>query len=184
MHRNDEVTILDHTHIPAMLALQAASGDGMILPRSAQTLRDHFNAGHTALGIFDGGVLVAQSLISTGPVTTGDARETETLRLHFNSQSLMGGVVVAHAARGRKLMDKMITAWLDRAAQDGIGLAHARIRVGNEASHRVFTRNAFAVTARAPSPDHPHHDVFFMHRPLQAITARPRAARPALEKQP
>ncbi|MBU0859777.1 MAG: hypothetical protein KJ667_07550, partial [Alphaproteobacteria bacterium] len=65
------VRLLDETHIPAMLALQEAGGDGQILDRDAQTLTAHFNAGQTAMGVFHQGELVAQSLITTGLAAPG-----------------------------------------------------------------------------------------------------------------
>lgn len=149
---------LDERYIPAMLALQEAGGDGQIVERDYNTLRAHFQAGHSAIGVYDGHKLLAQALI-----------RTDTLSDTFKKQTTMGGVVVAPEARGQGLMDLMVATWLRRATRDGIDTAHARVRVGNEKSWAGFMRHALAITAVGASPDHPHEQVYFMHRPLQTF---------------
>jgi RimJ/RimL family protein N-acetyltransferase len=161
------IRLLDETHIPAMIELQKAAGEGQIIDRDAKTLRAHFRNGHEAFGVFHEGRLVAQSLI-TGP----DAAPVQgDLSRHFSKISTMGGVVVAQEARGKGLLDSMIRVWHDHAAQKGADLLHARVRPENEKSWNVFLRNGLSITAKGLSPEGPDHDVYFMYKPLKGALA-------------
>jgi RimJ/RimL family protein N-acetyltransferase len=162
------IRLLDETHIPAMVALQKAAGEGQIIDRDAKTLRAHFRNGHEAFGVFHEGRLVAQSLI-TGHATAAPVQGA--LSRHFSKTSTMGGVVVAQEARGKGLLDSLIRVWHDRAVQQGADILHARVRPENEKSWHVFLRNGLSITAKGPSPEGPDHDVYFMYKPLNGPLA-------------
>lgn len=161
------IRLLDESHIPAMIELQKAAGDGQVIDRDAASLRAHFNAGHEAFGVFHDGRLVAQSLI-TGHGTSAPVQGA--LSRHFSKTSTMGGVVVAYEARGKGLLDSMIRVWSDRAASQGADVLHARVRPENDKSWNVFLRNGLSITAKGPSPDG-NHDVYFMYKSLHAPLA-------------
>jgi ribosomal protein S18 acetylase RimI-like enzyme len=161
------IRTLDENHIPAMLALQETSGDGQVLDRTAGSLKAHFAAGHTAIGVFHRGKLVGQSLIRTETVPATGVPQQGGLRREFMKQSLIGGVIVAREARGQGLGEAMIGLWLGMAQKDGADIAHARVRTGNQKSWEIFLRKGLSITGAGPSPDHPHERVYFMHKPLK-----------------
>lgn len=147
------VQALSIADIPAMLALQDEAADGMAVMRSADDLAHHFAAGHSALGVFVQGKLVAQSLLCHG--YAGAAHD-------FNSAAMIGGVLTSPAHRGKGLMGMLITASLEQAAADGHNTTCARVRLGNEASYRNFIKHGFTVAATGPSPDEPEHTVMLL----------------------
>ena len=162
------IRLLDESHIPAMIELQHAAGDGQVIDRNAKTLRKHFRNGNEAFGVFHEGRLVAQSLI-TGHATAAPVQGA--LSRHFSKTSTMGGVVVAHEARGKGMLDTLIRVWSDRATMQGADILHARVRPENEKSWSVFLRNGLSITAKGPSPEGPDHDVYFMYKPLNGALA-------------
>lgn len=173
------IRTLDESHIPAILALQAEAGDGQVIDRTAQSLTAHFNAGHTAIGVFHGGQLVGQSLIRTEDIPAAPLPVKGDLKQQFIKQSLIGGVVVSKAARGQGLGATMINLWLSMAEKAGADVAHARVRVGNQKSWEIFMQSGLSITSSGPSPDHPHEKVYFMHKPLThsfELSARKRHA--------
>jgi len=155
------IRLLDESHIPDMISLQSAHGEGQVIDRDAQTLRAHFNAGHEAFGVFHEGKLVAQALMRSEVPPTADSG---ALARDFNKVSIMGGVVVAPVARGKGMLDSMIGLWHTRAAKQGADILHARVRPENEKSWMVFMRNGLSITGQRP--DDPTHDVFMLHKPV------------------
>ncbi len=162
------IRLLDESHIPAMIELQNAHGEGQIIARDEKTLRAHFNDGHEAFGVFHEGRLVAQSIMRTDVPPTA---ASGALARAFNKVSIMGGVVVAPEARGKGMLDTMIGLWHDRAEKQGVDLLHARVRPENERSWQVFMRKGLCITGCNPSPDDGTHDVFMLHKPLSGAFA-------------
>jgi hypothetical protein len=167
---------LDASWIPQMLKLQRAHGDGQVVQRTAGQLRQHFRAGHKAIGAVADGRLVGQAIITTKSVDAGSlsmafaraAGASATLGGRAFVCSTLGGVLVAPDMRGKALMGRLIERWAQTASDQGCDLLHARVRVGNVKSWKNFLSQGLHITDIGPSPDDAAYTVYSMYKPVNA----------------
>jgi N-acetylglutamate synthase-like GNAT family acetyltransferase len=157
---------LDASWIDQILALQDIASDGQTILRDREYLEAFFARGTDAIfGMVDqSGRLVGQA------TTKMHVTLPDILKDAFNAASraerhhaIIGCVTVHPDCRGQGLMGKLIHACLIEAQEKGMTDAHARVKLGNDASLKNFTKKGFTIAATGPSPEDTTRTVDFLH---------------------
>lgn len=161
---------LDASWIDQILALQDIASDGQTIIRDREYLEAFFARGTDAIfGMVDqSGRLVGQATTKmhvTLPDILKDAFNTASRpKKHAERHHAIIGCVTVHPdCRGQGLMGKLIQTCLVEAQEKGMTDAHARVKLGNDASLKNFAKKGFTIAATGPSPEDTTRTVDFLH---------------------
>jgi len=160
---------LDASWIDQILELQDVASDGQTILRSRNYLEDFFAHGHDVIfGMVDqSGRLVGQATTKMNVALPDILKDSFNTASGVNaSHAIIGCVTVHPDCRGQGLMGKLIQACLNEATERGITNAHARVKLGNQASLQNFVKKGFTALATGPSPEDATRTVDFLHLKL------------------
>jgi len=142
--------------------------EGKMVFRHVPALQRHFNnANNTGFGAFVDKKLVAQVLMSENKELPAHVRENLPRSCQTGKHALIEGLLVSKDYEGQGLMKQLMQKCINDAVFSRIDHLHARVRVDNEGSLAGFRKMGFVVLGDpAPSPLHPHEQVYFLHLDL------------------
>lgn len=169
------LTILNVYKLESHYREQKEQVEGKMVSRSRPRLQDHFNdARNGGFGAYDKNMnLVGQILFTHCKELPSHVQENLPTDRLTGKHALIEGLLVSKdytkatdKATGEKLQvgAKLLNKTINKLVIDGYTDVHARVRVANEGSLHRFKDTGFVVIGDpAPSPLHPHEQVYFLH---------------------
>jgi GNAT superfamily N-acetyltransferase len=165
-----DTTFLNATYIPSMLELQGIVYDHLqtaekknIVPKDGKKLAQLFNAGSTAMGIFDKGVLIAQSIMHAPQTETDKAGVMAPIHgLPLVQTNVLQGVIVHPQYRGKKIAHHMVEFCKHAMRDQYRPHTLAEVVASNVQSWAVFLDQGFHIHSHVYDPDD-EVDLYIMH---------------------
>lgn len=158
-----------HNHIVSLLTQHEKS---YVIEKDEAYFVSHFakGAGNAVIAILDGNLIIGQSIIvqptaqypDTGMVDMTPVARPEKV-------SVLQGVLVSPAYRGKGLMQAMVAAWLKHAHSHGRTHALSEIEVRNVASWSAFLKEGLTLTSIGVD----HRDLSFVYNAHAQISSLP-----------
>lgn len=170
------VVKLEKEDIPQILSLQDDAFASLteqektfLLKKDKTFFENHFDHGHTVLGVVSEGKLVAQSIIVNPTQAHPKSGMTDmTLNAKPEQITVLQGVIVHHEYRGNALMTYMVDEWLKGAKKDNRVHAIAEVATGNFFSWSVFMKEGLNIHSLGHD-DSDGTDLYNLHGKVTAL---------------